>query len=587
MKPIPTIILTCAGCLAFSYNAMAQSSQTAVITGDSCATSTLVASMNRGNIKEIKWYRDTTLALVRVQQARFGEVVAGGNGPGETEDKMYDPKGVFVDNKYNVYVVNAQRVQKWAPGATTGVTVAGGNGKGPGLNQFASPYDVVVDKKNNIYVSDALTSSVRKWAPGAKTGVIVAGGSYGSGPAQLSDPLSICLDRFGNLYIADRWNARVQRWAPGATVGVTVAGGNGKGSAANQLYEPSGVGVDYAGNVYVSDPFNFRVQKWAPGATAGITVAGGNGQGNTARQLFSPTEMHVDSAGTIYVVDNARVVRWSPGADYGVTVVGGYGYTMGTGALDKMSTSYGLFVNGNKWIYVSDLFDARVRRFKPATNPTDEFSNAGPGNYKVGITTFSAGVIWSKPFKVLTIPDQPDNIVGPATVVKGTIRKFSVQNPKPDVQYTWTVPADAEIQSGQNTTTLMVKWGNSSGYLTLSAATYCGPAKKARVKSIEATDPVAPPPPVTARTATPTPVVNVYPNPTSGSASIAFEAKKQAKYEMFITNMMGKQVYRQTGSVYTGANTVDFNISNFEKGIYLISLKYNDGDPSLLKLSKE
>ena len=54
---------------------------------------------------------------------------------------------VFVDNSGNVYVADVynNRVQKWAPGATSGITVAGGNGPGNAANQLFQPYAIWVD----------------------------------------------------------------------------------------------------------------------------------------------------------------------------------------------------------------------------------------------------------------------------------------------------------------------------------------------------------------------------------------------------------------------------------------------------------
>ena len=52
-----------------------------------------------------------------------------------------------MDASGNVYVadINNYRVQRWAPGATSGVTVAGGNGSGSAANQLCVPDGVAVD----------------------------------------------------------------------------------------------------------------------------------------------------------------------------------------------------------------------------------------------------------------------------------------------------------------------------------------------------------------------------------------------------------------------------------------------------------
>jgi hypothetical protein len=192
--------------------------------------------------------------------------------------------------------------------------VAGGNGFGSGANQLATPSGVALDGSGNVYVADTLNDRVQRWAPGATSGTTVAGGNgFGSGANQLDTPRGVALDGSGNVYVTDTFNHRVQRWAPGATSGTTVAGGNGDGSGANQLNNPFGVALDGSGNVYVGDASNHRVQRWAPGATSGTTVAGGNGAGSGANQLDVPFGVTLDGSGNVYVADtsNHRVQRWS------------------------------------------------------------------------------------------------------------------------------------------------------------------------------------------------------------------------------------------------------------------------------------
>jgi hypothetical protein len=192
--------------------------------------------------------------------------VAGGNGAGSAANQFDQPEGVFLDGAGNVYVVDRQnnRVQKWAPGATSGVTVAGGNGAGSAANQLAFPTGVFVDGTGNVYVSDTINNRVQNWPPGASAGVTVAGGNGGGPPSsQLGFPTGVFVDRLGDVYVTDFLGNRVQEWAPGASAGATVAGDNsGLGPVANQLFNPGGVFVDDAGTIYVADTGNNRVQAW-------------------------------------------------------------------------------------------------------------------------------------------------------------------------------------------------------------------------------------------------------------------------------------------------------------------------------------
>jgi hypothetical protein len=125
-----------------------------------------------------------------------------------------------------------------------------------------------VDGSGNIYVADYNNNRIQKWAPGATSGTTVAGGNgAGSGDNQLNRPFGVFVDGSANVYVADLANNRIQKWAPGAASGTTVAGGNGAGSGANQLDLPFSVFVDGSANVYVADRANNRIQKFSPPPT--------------------------------------------------------------------------------------------------------------------------------------------------------------------------------------------------------------------------------------------------------------------------------------------------------------------------------
>jgi hypothetical protein len=227
-----------------------------------------------------------------------------------------DATDVFVDGAGHVYSADSpcvvQNPPAGAPIPVAGIC-AGAGDTGSAPNQLNKPTGIFVDSSGNVYVADTDNNRVQEWAPGATSGVTVAGGhGYGSAANQLELPSKVVVDSVGNVYVADTGNNRVQEWAPGATSGVTVAGGNGAGPAANQLSSPGSVFVDGAGDIYVADTGNNRVQEWAPGATAGVTVAGGNGAGQAADQLDSPEGLFVDGGGDVYVSDtgNGRVQEW-------------------------------------------------------------------------------------------------------------------------------------------------------------------------------------------------------------------------------------------------------------------------------------
>jgi sugar lactone lactonase YvrE len=555
------------------------------VSGDTCLGSTLTANLNNVILKELEWYADSTMVEARSTWRQSGTIVAGDTVAGFGANQLSEPYGVAVDSKKRVYVVDdgTQRVQRWDPGAKKGVTVAGGNGKGTLANQFYTPVDVIVDKDFNVYVSDDLAARVVKWAPGATQGVTVAGGhGSGAGLAQLFGPQGICLDSEGNLYVADRWNDRVMKWAPGATAGVIVAGGHGRGPAANQLNEPFGVAVDAGGNVYVTDPYNYRVQKWAPGARAGTTVAGGMGSGNFARQLTYPSSITVDSLGNLYVLDRYRVLRWSKGANYGITVAGGNPNAV-AGDPTGITWSWGMCALNDGVVYVSAIFDGKVTKFIPG--PFDKTSVTGviPGNYTAVGTTYAGGQ-YKANHKIAPAAAMPWRMIGEHyPVAYGTYRYIAVDS-IPGVTFNWLVPAGASLVSGQGKDTAWIKWGSTADWLFISTSNSCGisPQRWFRVFITPA---------ASAGTLQAEPqvknLVSVYPNPAPDITSVAFTAKKQAKYDLKITDIMGKVIHHETGNTIPGPNKIDVDVSKLRKNVYLIALQYDDNSTGVAKFNKQ
>lgn len=110
--------------------------------------------------------------------------------------------------------------------------------------------------------------------------------------------------------------------------------------------------------LYVADTTNNRVQRFTYGSVNGTTLPGFN--------VSSPTALFITNTSVIYVLDmlNYRVVRWINGVQ--TTVAGGRG---SGSTLDKISTSYGVFLDENLNIYISEYSNHRVS-FWTAGNTT-------------------------------------------------------------------------------------------------------------------------------------------------------------------------------------------------------------------------
>jgi hypothetical protein len=64
--------------------------------------------------------------------------------------------------------------------------------------------------------------------------------------------------------------------------------------------------------MYILDTSNYRVLKWTVGDPLGYVVAGGNGAGSSLTQISTSYGMFVDSQLNIYISDstNCRVTKW-------------------------------------------------------------------------------------------------------------------------------------------------------------------------------------------------------------------------------------------------------------------------------------
>lgn len=186
----------------------------------------------------------------------IGTVVAGGRGSGSTFDRIGRAFGMFVDSQQNIYVSDNtnHRVARWNNGNTaTSFLVAGGNGAGNTPDKLNSPWGIYVDSQNTVFVVDRANHRVQRWPSGSSVGATVAGSTSDPGPwpYQFSNPTAIAFDPYGFMYVVDAGNDRVQKWWPGASFGTTVA--------MTSMGTPLGMQFDTMGNLVIADTSYHRV----------------------------------------------------------------------------------------------------------------------------------------------------------------------------------------------------------------------------------------------------------------------------------------------------------------------------------------
>lgn len=190
-------------------------------------------------------------------------------GSGNTEGQIIidniDCFGLTMDDVGNLYVtdIGKHEVRRYERNEKTGEIVAGGNGRGDSLKQLNKPVCVFVDGDGAVYVSDQNNHRVMKWVKGATEGIIIAGGrGAGADVTELSFPRGIFVDTKGALYVVEGENHRVTRWRKGMEKGEIIVGKNGSGPGSNQLHRPTALFFVRDGSLYISDCDNHRVQRF-------------------------------------------------------------------------------------------------------------------------------------------------------------------------------------------------------------------------------------------------------------------------------------------------------------------------------------
>jgi uncharacterized protein (TIGR03437 family) len=316
------------------------------------------------------------------------------NGTPALNAFLYDPSGVSIDNKGNVYIADTDnnRIRIISAGGVVSSFAGNGTAEYSGDNGqaavagVAGPLSVTPDNNGNVYITDTQNSCIRKVT---SAGVIttVAGmcsfyGYSGDGglavKALLDTPQQVAVDSAGNLYISDWYYNVIRKVTTDGRIstiagsGVAAFHGDGGPAAAASLSGPSGI-LLLNGKLYIADCFNSRIRAINLTDNTITTVAGGGSQavdttGKPAAQVIlnRPLGLAADAMGNIYFSDgftNQILKLSSAGA---VSVVAGTGKTgfSGDGGPPPQGTfnyPYGMAVDANGNLLIADASNSRVR----------------------------------------------------------------------------------------------------------------------------------------------------------------------------------------------------------------------------------
>lgn len=137
---------------------------------------------------------------------------------------------------------------------------AGNSTAGNGPYMLNNPRGIFVDLNFNLYVADCSNNRIQVFQPGQLNASTIAG-SNAPITITLNCPTGIMLDSDGYLFIVDYYHHRIVRSNPNGYQCVIGCSGNA-GNLANQLYNPYNFAFDTSGNILVSDQMNKRIQKF-------------------------------------------------------------------------------------------------------------------------------------------------------------------------------------------------------------------------------------------------------------------------------------------------------------------------------------
>lgn len=268
------------------------------------------------------------------------------------------------------------------------------------------------DRKGNLYVSDAINNKIIIIDKNNNNISTYAGNERGEKNgiklnASFNYPQGITIDIDGNMYVADTWNHSIRKISKSGDVS-TYVGGKTKSGLENGTLEtakfsyPSGLAIDGSGTLYVTDA-NHRLRRITPDGRV-FTV------NESIGKLKNPNGIAIDKLGNIYVADtdNNRICKFSFNKSFTVFAgSGNAGYKDGKGIEASFNKPYGLAIDEDDFLYVTDMENNRIRKISPSGQVTTLAGRGNRGNVQLEKMNSSfdrpSGIIVDKPGKVFII----------------------------------------------------------------------------------------------------------------------------------------------------------------------------------------
>jgi hypothetical protein len=139
-------------------------------------------------------------------------IVAGSADARSRSNALYEPRGIFVDINFDLYVADShnQRVQLFHLGEKNGITVAG-NSKTSRI-VLSRPTGVIMDANKDLYIVDSVYNRIIRSNSIGFECVVGCSSADSSTSYQLWTPTVAAFDNFGNIFVANRAIQGVQKF---------------------------------------------------------------------------------------------------------------------------------------------------------------------------------------------------------------------------------------------------------------------------------------------------------------------------------------------------------------------------------------
>ncbi len=270
------------------------------------------------------------------------------------------------------------------------------------------PNGVFIDHSDNLYVVEEHGARMLKYrtSDGASLLSIGTAGLQNRGEYTFDHPLDVAVDGSDNIWVVDRH--RVAQYDASGDLLQEFPPDNPWESGTDNAHfdEPRGIAFDGDGRLYVSDYGNHRIQVYSVTVDSSLvysTTIGETGvSGSDSSHFNGPSQIAFDSNGRFYVadVDNARVQRCTYSSGWTCSTFHGTG-TMGSGP-DQLRWAHGIGVDGSDRVYITDNFNARVKRCQP-DGSCSIFASGGDLEWPTSVALDSSGDVYVSDFYDYTI----------------------------------------------------------------------------------------------------------------------------------------------------------------------------------------